>query len=65
MRSSFEGTAMGNRGKCKTFFVRHRTRRKGPFWVHKAILAARSPVFAKEFKTEDPCAEVYKLEIEE
>jgi speckle-type POZ protein len=35
------------------------------FWVHKAVLAARSPVFAKECKREDPCAEVYKLEIEE
>ena len=35
------------------------------FWVHKAVLATRSPVFAKEFKSQDPCAEVYKLEIEE
>lgn len=35
------------------------------FWVQKAVFAARSPVFAKEFKRQDPCAEVYKLEIEE
>lgn len=35
------------------------------FWVHKAVLAARSPVFAKEFKKQDQCAKVHKLEIEE